>query len=68
MNMNNNFENNRRNQNFEDEEEPKEKKITYVVDGKKITRTEEPYYENDGTVKIHVIEENEDGDIVEYFE
>ena len=68
MNMNNNFETNRRNQNFEDEEEPKEKKITYVVDGKKITRTEEPYYEDDGTVKIHVIEENEDGDIVEYFE
>ena len=68
MNMNNNFENNRRNQNFEDEEEPKEKKITYVLDGKKITRTEEPYYENDGTVKIHVIEENEDGEAVDYFE
>ena len=51
-----------------DDDEPKIKKITYMVDGKKITRTEEPYYEDDGTVKIHVKEENEDGDAVEYFE
>ena len=28
----------------------------------------EPYYEDDGSVKIHVKEENEDGDAVEYFE
>ena len=69
MNRNMNMHNtNRRNENFEDDEEPKAKKITYEVEGKKITRTEEPYYEDDGTVKIHVIEENEDGDIVEYFE
>ena len=65
---NNNFSNNRRNQDFKDEEEPKVKKTTYVMDGKKITRTEEPYYENDGTVKTLVREENEDGEIVEYFE
>ena len=51
-----------------DDDEPKIKKITYMVDGKKITRTEEPYYEDDGNVKIHVKEENEDGDVVEYFE
>ena len=62
---NDNFEQ----QNFrEDDEEPKAKKITYMVDGKKITRTEEPYYEDDGTVKIHVREENEDGEVVEYDE
>ena len=52
----------------EDDEEPKAKKITYMVDGKKITRTEEPYYEDDGSVKIHVREENEDGEVVEYDE
>ena len=40
----------------------------YVVDGKKITRTEEPYYEDDGTVKTKIREENEDGEAVEYFE
>ena len=62
---NNNFEQ----QNFgEGDEEPKAKKITYMVDGKKITRTEEPYYEDDGSVKIHVREENEDGEVVEYDE
>ena len=62
---NDNFEQ----QNFrEDDEEPKAKKITYMVDGKKITRTEEPYYEDDGSVKIHVREENEDGEVVEYDE
>jgi curved DNA-binding protein CbpA len=67
-NMDNNFRRNN-NQHFEDEEEePKARKITYEQDGKKITRTEEPYYEDDGTVKIHVIEENEDGDVVDYFE
>ena len=67
--MNRNMNNmDRRNENFEDDEEPKTKKITYEVDGKKITRTEEPYYEDDGTVKIHVIEENEDGEAVDYFE
>ena len=67
--MNRNMNNmNRRNENYEDDEEPKTKKITYEVDGKKITRTEEPYYEDDGTVKIHVIEENEDGEAVDYFE
>ena len=55
------------NQNFDDEE-PKARKITYEVEGKKITRTEEPYYEDDGTVKIHVKEENEDGEVVEYDE
>ena len=72
MNMGNNFRNNNRNnnrnRNFEEDEEPKARKITYELEGKKITRTEEPYYENDGTVKTHVIEENEDGDVVEYFE
>ena len=52
----------------EDDEEPKAKKITYMVDGKKITRTEEPYYEDDGSVRIHVREENEDGEVVEYDE
>ena len=62
---NDNFEQ----QNFrEDDEEPKAKKITYMVDGKKITRTEEPYYEDDGSVKMHVREENEDGEVVEYDE
>ena len=66
-NMNDNNNNFRDNQNFEDEE-PKAKKITYMMDGKKITKTEEPYYEDDGTVKILVREENEDGDAVEYFQ
>ena len=56
-----------RNNNFE-EEEPKTKTSTYVMDGKKIKRTEEPYYENDGTLKTLVREENEDGEVVEYFE
>ena len=65
---NNNFGGVRQNQNFEEEEEPKAKKITYIVDGKKITRTEEPYYEDDGTVKKLVKEENEDGDAIEYIE
>ena len=56
-------------QNFEEnDEEPKAKKIQYMVDGKKITRTEEPYYEDDGSVRIHVKEENEDGEVVEYDE
>ena len=65
---NNNFGGVRQNQNFEEEEEPKAKKITYMVEGKKITRTEEPYYEDDGTLKKLVKEENEDGDAVEYIE
>ena len=66
---NNNTNNNmNRHDSFEDEEEPKAKKITYMVDGKKITRTEEPYYEDDGSVRIHVREENEDGEVVEYDE
>ena len=72
---NNNNRNNHdpfRNDNFEqqnfDDEEPKAKKITYVVDGKKITRTEEPFYDDDGSVKIRVKEENEDGEVVEYVE
>ena len=66
---NNNFGGVRQNQNFEEEEkEPKAKKFTYMLDGKKITRTEEPYYEDDGTVKILVKEENEDGEVVEYIE
>jgi curved DNA-binding protein CbpA len=56
-----------RNNNFE-EEEPKTKTSTYIMDGKKIKRTEEPYYENDGTIKTLVREENEDGEVVEYFE
>ena len=69
MNMNrDNFGGFQRNQNFEEDEEPKTKVTTYVLDGKKITRTEEPYYEDDGTVKTHVIEENEDGEVVDYFE
>ena len=76
MRNNANNQNNRHNNNNhgnndefeEDDDEPKAKKITYMVDGKKITRTEEPYYEDDGTVKIHVTEKNEDGDVVEYFE
>ena len=66
-----NFGNNRNNNNdFEnfEEDEPKIKKYSYVVDGKKITRTEEPYYEDDGTVKTLIREENEDGEAVEYFE
>ena len=68
-NANNNTNNNmNRHDSFEDEEEPKAKKITYMVDGKKITRTEEPYYEDDGSVRIHVREENEDGEVVEYDE
>ena len=68
-NTNNNENNNmNRHDSFEDEEEPKAKKITYMVDGKKITRTEEPYYEDDGSVRIHVREENEDGEVVEYDE
>ena len=82
--MNNNRNNNRNNNNrsnndpfrnnnfgqhnFDDDEEPKAKKITYVVDGKKITRTEEPFYDDDGSVKIKVKEENEDGEVVEYIE
>ena len=71
---NNNHHHHGHNDDFEeqdfnnDDDEPKIKKITYMVDGKKITRTEEPYYEDDGSVKIHVKEENEDGDVVEYFE
>ena len=64
---NNNGNNNNDFENFE-EEEPKIKKYSYVVDGKKITRTEEPYYEDDGTVKTLIREENEDGEAVEYFE
>lgn len=64
-----NFEHERDNhQDSEEEEEPKAKKFTYMMDGKKITRTEEPYYEDDGTVKIRVTEENEDGEVVEYIE
>jgi len=35
---------------------------------KKITRTEEPYYEDDGTLKTLIREENEDGEAVEYVE
>ena len=62
-NNNNDFEH----ENYE-EEEPKTKKYSYVVDGKKITRTEEPYYEDDGTVKTLIREENEDGEAIEYFE
>ena len=65
---NNNFSNFGRNQDFKDEDEPKVIKTTYVMDGKKITQTKEPYYENDGTVKTLVREENEDGEVVEYFE
>ena len=67
---NNNFRGFGRNvDNFEDEdEEPKTKTYTYVMDGKKIKKTEEPYYEDDGTVKILVREENEDGEVVEYFQ
>ena len=69
MNMNrDNFRGFQRNQNFEEDEEPKKKVTTYVMDGKKITKTEEPYYEDDGTVKTRVTEENEDGEVVEYFE
>ena len=68
MNMNRNMNNNNMHNNFEEDEEPKAKKMTYMMDGKKITRTEEPYYEDDGTVKILVREENEDGDVVEYFQ
>ena len=64
---NNNGNNNNDFENFE-EDEPKIKKYSYVVDGKKITRTEEPYYEDDGTVKTLIREENEDGEAVEYFE
>ena len=68
ININRNMNNNNINNNFDEDEEPKTKKITYMMDGKKITRTEEPYYEDDGTVKILVREENEDGDVVEYFQ
>ena len=65
---NNNFGGFGRNiDNFEDEE-PKTKTYTYVMDGKKIKKTEEPYYEDDGTVKILVREEYEDGEVVEYFQ
>ena len=71
MNMNNfgNFGPNH-NQNFNnfEDEEPKARKITYMMDGKKITKTEEPYYEDDGTVKTLVREENEDGEVIEYFQ
>ena len=63
----NNYDNYRENDNSE-EEEPKTKTTTYVMDGKKITKTEEPYYEDDGTVKTLVREENEDGEAVEYFQ
>ena len=66
-NIHNNMNNNFRHQNSDDDE-PKVKKYSYIVDGKKITRTEEPYFEDDGTVKTHVREENEDGEAVEYFE
>ena len=71
---NNNHHHHGHNDDFEeqdfnnDDDEPKIKKITYMVDGKKITRTEEPYYEDDGSVRIHVREENEDGEVVEYDE
>lgn len=69
MNSRDLFEDNNEQQNFEEnDEEPKAKKIQYMVDGKKITRTEEPYYEDDGSVRIHVKEENEDGEVVEYDE
>ena len=69
-NANNNNSNNNNDVEYQDfdEEEPKIKKYSYVVDGKKITRTEEPYYEDDGTVKTKIREENEDGEAVEYFE
>ena len=68
-NINNNMNNNFGHHNsFDDDDEPKVKKFSYVVDGKKITRTEEPYYEDDGTVKTRIREENEDGEAVEYFE
>jgi curved DNA-binding protein CbpA len=73
-NRNNNTGNNNTNPNFghhnseEEDEEPKVKKYSYVVDGKKITRTEEPYYEDDGTLKTLIREENEDGEAVEYVE
>ena len=62
------FNNNRRNDDFEENDSPKARTIKYVVDGKTIIRTEEPFYEEDGTVKIHVTEKNEDGDVVEYIE
>jgi curved DNA-binding protein CbpA len=71
---NNNTGNNNTSPNFghhnseEEDEEPKVKKYSYVVDGKKITRTEEPYYEDDGTLKTLIREENEDGEAVEYVE
>ena len=70
-NINNNFRGFRgNNDDFRDfqDDEPKTKTTTYEMDGKKITKTEEPYYEDDGTVKILVREENEDGEFVEYFQ
>ena len=79
-NMNNNRNNNRNNSsnnrnandNYEERNskrnEPKIKKITYMVDGKKITRTEKPFYDDKGNLKTHVKEENEDGEAVEYEE
>ena len=71
-NNNNNDSNRNHRNNFDehnyDEDEPKIKKYTYVVDGKKITRTEEPYYGDDGALKTHIREENEDGEAVEYDE
>ena len=69
-NINNNFRGFRGNNDFGDfqDDEPKTKTTTYEMDGKKITKTEEPYYEDDGTVKILVREENEDGEVVEYFQ
>ena len=63
-NDNNINNNNNKNNDIEILEESRD----YNTGGKKITRTEEPYYEDDGTVKIHVKEENEDGEVVEYDE
>ena len=43
------------------------KTIKYVVDGKTITRTETPIYEN-GVKKMKICEKSENGDVVEYIE
>ncbi len=39
-----------------------------MVYGKKITRTEKPFYDDEGNLKTLVKEENEDGEAVEYEE
>ena len=60
-----NYNSGNRNRNNNDDDAIKT--IKYVIDGKTITRTETPFYE-DGVRKIKVSEKSEDGEVVEYIE